>query len=137
MSKTKKSIGRMVLESYERSIYDGANVENSLVMEVIDNKRTQRLVDKVLSSKVEVENDDGGVSEFTLEEMVVMKAVEKELNESEGFKSLMNLQRMRGELQEIQEVNISLVNRELESRAITNDDDDPFIREIENENETK
>lgn len=109
------------LSTYERSILRG--VRGSTVDLNTSSKRTQAIVNAMLGSAhidKAVVLEDGTTVVPTIEELLIAKAIEKELANPKGLETIERLMKIRGELDDKSTVinNISLVDQDLAERAI-------------------
>lgn len=111
-------VANEVLSRYEKSIL--ANTKGSKADILTANKRTQAIVNAMLNAKAEaVELEDGTSVEPTIDEMLVAKALERELENPKGLETIEKLMKIRGELDDkATEVNVSLVDQDLAKRAL-------------------
>ena len=96
----------------------GSARDKAAVMAV--SSKVEDVVSRVLDGKMEVVLKDGTVVSKSKMEVLVEKAVENEIANAD-FKSLLNLAKLKGELVEnvnATEVNVSIVDSDLEKRAI-------------------
>lgn len=97
-----------------------ANEQGSLVVVNTENKRTKAIVEQFLKQKVTTKLEDGTSVDATIEELITMKALTVEMVKSRGFQTLLDLQKIRGELVEKKEVEVGAtrVDEDLKKRAI-------------------
>ena len=96
----------------------GSARDKAAVMAV--SSKVEDVVSRVLDGKMEVVLKDGTVVSKSKMEVLVEKAVENEIANAD-FKSLLNLAKLKGELEEnvnATQVNVSIVDSDLEKRAI-------------------
>lgn len=112
-------VANVVLSNYEKSILAGT--KNSKADILTASKRTQAIVNAMLSAKAEdiVELDDGTTVAPTIEEVLIASAIQKELDNPKGLETIEKMMKIRGELDDkATEVNVSLVDQDLAKRAV-------------------
>lgn len=115
-----KNLQLSVLTSYERAIANGDFKRPSI--EAAEGRRTRAIADAILSSKCgeQIILDDGTVVEPTIEEVLIGRAIQRELESPKGIETVERLMKIRGELQEGNTtVNVSLVDADLAKRALS------------------
>lgn len=110
----KRRVRTLVLTPYEQAVLKGFAGE---VVEVVDEKRTGVLVNKILGTRVTHDLEDGTKMEFTIEELLVSKNIMHAINKPKGLETIMELQKIRGELKDVKEIQLSLVDNELRNRG--------------------
>ncbi len=106
-----------LLSPYEASIIRGT--KNSKADVLTAEKRTKTILDNMLQCKGTVQLEDGTNVEASIEELLIARAISEELTKPKGLETVERLMKMRGELEEKSvEVNVSLVDKDLASRAL-------------------
>lgn len=110
-------VANVTLSPYERSILAGTKESraNTLTAE----KRTQAIVNAMLDCTVKLELPDGTTVEPTIDELLVARSIQTELERPKGLETVERLMKIRGEQDDkATEVNVSLVDQDLAKRAI-------------------
>ncbi|MFA7449230.1 MAG: hypothetical protein WCY90_00180 [Bacilli bacterium] len=106
----KTGVSSLVLNSYEQAILKGFHGEVTVIE---DEKRTAKLVNRFLDTKIKSVMEDGSEAEFSVEELLVATNIAQAIKKPKGLETIMELQKIRGEAKDIQEVNVSLVDARL------------------------
>lgn len=110
-------VANVTLSPYERSILAGT--KNSRADTLTAEKRTQAIVNAMLNCKVELELEDGTSVEPTIDELLVAKSIQAELEKPKGLETVERLMKIRGESDDkATSVNVSLVDQDLAKRAV-------------------
>ena len=107
----------VTLSPYESSILRGTKGSKADVL--VADKRTQTILNNMLSAKKVVTLEDGTSVEASIEELLIASAINAELEKPRGLETIERLAKIRGELDDkVTEVSISLVDKDLAQRAL-------------------
>lgn len=105
-----------VLSPYEASIIRGTRGSKADL--IVKDQRTKAILDNMLGMKTTV-LIDGTEVEASIEEILVASAISEELAHPKGLETIERLAKIRGEIgDKTIDVNVSLVDKDLASRAI-------------------